>query len=44
MHPALIIALFVLATGFLLALALVIESWEWKHGDKFYLKVASWGR
>ncbi len=43
MHPVLIIALCALATGFLLALALVIESWEWKHGVKFYLTVAGWG-
>jgi len=43
MHPALIIALSVLATGFLLALALAIESWGWKHVVKFHLTVPSWG-
>ncbi len=43
MHPALIIVLSALATGFLLALALFIESRVWKHGIKFHLTVPGWG-
>jgi len=43
MHPALIIVLSALATGFLLALALFIESWVWKHGIKFRLTIPGWG-
>lgn len=43
MHPALIIVLSALATGFLLALALFIESRVWKHGVKFHLTVPGWG-
>ncbi len=43
MHPALIVVLSALATGFLLALALFIESWVWKHGIKFHLTVPGWG-
>ena len=43
MHLALIIVLSALATGFLLALALFIESWEWKHGIKFHLTIPGWG-
>lgn len=43
MHPALIVILSVLATGFLLVLALALESWEWEHGVKFHLAVPGWG-
>ena len=43
MHPALIIVLSALATGFLLASALAIESRAWKHGVKFHLTLPTWG-
>ena len=43
MPPALIVVLSALATGFLVALALFVERWEWEHGIRFYLKVPSWG-
>lgn len=37
------IILSTLATGLLLALALYVESREWKHGLKFQLTVPGWG-
>lgn len=44
MHPALIVTLSVLVTGFLLVSVLFIESWTWKHGVRFHLKVPTLGR
>ena len=43
MYPVLIIVLSALAAGFLLALALYIESRAWKHGIGFRLRVPGWG-
>jgi len=43
MHPALIVVLSALATGFLFALALFIEKWEWERGIRFHLAAPRWG-
>jgi len=43
MYPALIVVLSALATGFLVALVLFVERWEWEHGIEFHLKGPGWG-
>ena len=43
MHPALIAALSALVTGFLLILAMFIESWAWKRDVRFHLRVPTLG-
>ena len=43
MHPVPVIVLSALATVFLLVLALLLESREWKHSIKLHLTIPGWG-
>ncbi len=44
MHSILIIVLSAVGTAFLLTAGLAIESWEWRHGIKFYRVVPGWSK